>query len=329
MLPGPGIVRSYGVSVPGLLRHCAPTRFNRWLVRITYRRRSTVRDLNYQLKQMGERNRDGSYATRAKRAYLLSQIADQLHEMGFRRMVASSLKEKHVVALTQYWLQQGLSPGTIKNRMSAIRWWAEKVNKHSVVAKDNDFYGIARRVYLSSESKAKRIGSEQLTQVTDPYTRFSLRLQSAFGLRREESIKFIVHYAERGDYLELKPSWTKGGKARQIPVSTEAQRSLLNDIALFVGTGSLIPAEMSFIQQLRRYVREVMNAGLSRMHGLRHQYAQRRYRDLTGFECPVAGGPARQALTSAQRQLDQEARRVISRELGHEREQITTIYLGR
>ena len=50
----------------------------------------------------------------------------------------------------------------------------------------------------------------------------SLELQSAFGLRREEAIKFAPRYADKGDHLLLKASWTKGGKARTIPVRTKA-----------------------------------------------------------------------------------------------------------
>jgi site-specific recombinase XerC len=288
-----------------------------------------VRNLNYQLKELVKRNRDGSYSTQSKRGFLLSQIANQLQHLGYRRMSATSLKRKHIQALVDHWLRQGLATGTIKNRMAALRWWAQKVNKHSVIAKDNDYYGIERRRFVCESSKARDINSEQLARVTDSRTRLSLRLQREFGLRREESIKFIVRYAHRGDHLALKPSWTKGSKARCIPINTDAQRQLLDEIAEFAGGGSLIPADRSFIQQQRVYVRQVMNAGLSCMHGLRHQYAQRRYQELTGFACPVAGGPARSALSYAQRHLDQQARAVISRELGHEREQITVAYLGR
>ena len=47
-----------------------------------------MRDLNYDLKQLCRRNRDGSYATQADREHILDLIADQLHEMGFRHMRA-------------------------------------------------------------------------------------------------------------------------------------------------------------------------------------------------------------------------------------------------
>jgi hypothetical protein len=65
------------------------------------------------------------------------------------------------------------------------------------------------------------------------------------------------------------------------------------------------------------------------MHGLRHAYAQQRYRELTGWPSPHAGGPDKKALTQAQQQSDQSARLTISKELGHVREQITAVYLGR
>lgn len=287
-----------------------------------------MRDLNYQLKKLGDTNRDGSYGTQRKRAWLLSKIADELHDLGYRHMRATSLKQKHIGVLVKHWFERRLSVGTIKNRMAALRWWARKVNKHSVIANSNAHYGIVERRFVCPESKAKDITDEQLSRISDPHTRFSLRLQREFGLRREESIKFTARYADQGDHLLLKPSWTKGGKARQIPILTESQRQLVNEVAAFTGSASLIPADKSFIQQQRIYVRQVMNAGLNRMHGLRHQYAQRRFRELTGFDCPLAGGPARTALTNAQREIDQEARRVISRELGHERPQIVSVYVG-
>ena len=41
-----------------------------------------MRDLNYSLKQLCMRNRDGSYATQADRQHILDLIANQLEENG-------------------------------------------------------------------------------------------------------------------------------------------------------------------------------------------------------------------------------------------------------
>ncbi len=288
-----------------------------------------MRNLNYQLKKLGRSNRDGSHATQAKRAYLLSQIANQLHELGFKGLSARSLRPKHVDALVSLWQRQRIAVGTIKNRMAAIRWWARKVNRRGAVAQGNDYYGIASRQMVSAVSKAKSLSAAQLARITDRHVYLSLELQRAFGLRREEALKFRPNYADRGDRLVLKASWTKGGKSRVIPIRTDEQRKILGRVWQLAGKGSLIPTERSYIQHLRVYVRQIMNAGLSKMHGLRHAYAQERYRELTGWPCPVASGPKSRTLSSNDQRIDKKARLTISRELGHVREQIVAIYIGR
>ena len=93
-----------------------------------------MRDLNYQLKQLCHYNRDGSYATQAKRMHHLMQIADQLYDLGLRGMKLRSVKQKQVDALVKGWLRQELAVGTIENRMAVLRWWSEKADGRNVVA---------------------------------------------------------------------------------------------------------------------------------------------------------------------------------------------------
>ncbi len=287
-----------------------------------------MRNLNYQLKQLCRQNRDGSYSTQAKRQHHLMLIANQLHGFGFHGMGASSLKPKHVDALVKQWLEQDLSTGTIKNRMAVLRWWAQKVDKQNVVARSNDHYGIPNRQFVTNASKAKVVNASDLEKIPDLYVRMSLELQQTFGLRREEAIKFRPGFADRGEQIVLKASWTKGGKTRTIPVRTHVQRDLIDRVQRLVGSGSLIPADRSYIQQLRVYERLTANAGLSRMHGLRHDYAQRRYEELTGWPSPAAGGPISKQLSPEQKAVDHQARLTISRELGHIRAQILGVYCG-
>lgn len=286
------------------------------------------------------RNPDDSYATRSNRQLTLVAAGRTLRSLGYKLNHPQGLKPKHVDALVKHWQAQGQTTGTLKNKLSVLRWWAEKVDKASVIARDNAHYGIARRTYVSTDSKARDVSKTQLDRVTDPRVRVSLELQRSFGLRREESIKFQPTYADRGDRLVLKASWTKGGKAREIPICSDEQRRALANAHKVAGRGSLIPPERSYVEQLRIYGRQSANAGLSKLHGLRHQHAQRRYRKLTeemalkrdltaGWSAPVDGGPSRADLTAIQREIDQAARLQVSRELGHEREQITAVYLGR
>jgi len=286
-------------------------------------------DLEYELKAICRRNRDGSRMTQAQREQRLRAIARELNQLGFRHLHATSLKPKHVHALVKDWQQRGLAAGTIKNRMADLRWWAEKVGRQQVIARDNAHYAIEQRTFVTEHSKATELSDGGLSAIGDEHVRMSLRLQVAFGLRREEAIKFTPAYADRGDRLILKPSWCKGGRAREVPIRTQAQRNLLEQCHALAGGGSLIPPERSYIEQRRIYERHAARAGISKTHGLRHAYAQTRYEELTGWPAPAAGGPTARGLTVAQMHRDQSARLLVSRELGHEREQITAAYLGR
>ena len=286
-----------------------------------------MNDLTYTLRQLCQRNRDGSYNTQADRQRSLSLAARQLREAGFRQMRANSLKGKHVEALLQRWQAEGLSAGTLKNRMAHLRWWAEKVGKAGILPADNTKLGIPERRYVTNENKAKELG-DRLDRITDPHVLMSLRLQAAFGLRREESIKFQPRYADRGDQIAIKGSWAKGGRDRTVPITTPEQRAVLDEVHRLVGLGSLIPSHKTYIQQRHVYDGQCKAAGLSNMHGLRHRYAQMRYEVLTGWKAPVTDGSSTAQLGTVQRLADQQARQHISRELGHERMAVTSIYLG-
>jgi site-specific recombinase XerC len=299
-----------------------------WSTKLTARER-TVKDLNHQLKTLCRRNRDGSFGTQDGRWHMLDLMATQLDELGFRRMRATSLKPKHVNALVARWREQGISTGTLKNRLSALRWWAGKVNKSGIVAKDNSVYGTGTRVLVSNQSKAQTLDETKLAKIEDEYVRLSVRLQAAFGLRREEAIKFSPSYAFRGDHIALKASWTKGGRLRTIPITNRYQQHLLREVAELAKGGSLIPAHLNYAQQQHRYDRQIRKAGMKKLHGLRHAYAQRRYWQLTGWNCPARGGLASTSLSPEQQAIDEEARLTISHELGHSRASVTAVYIGK
>jgi hypothetical protein len=289
-----------------------------------------MRDLNYALKQLCHRNRDGSFATQADREHLLDQIADQLHEMGFRHMDAHSLKPKHVEKLVERWLGEKLSPGTVKNRMTALRWWAEKVGKQNVITRTNAAYGIPDRVYVTNVSKATDLVAQQLENIRTACIRVSLQLQAAFGLRREESIKIVPSWADRGSSLTLKDSWTKGGRQREIPIRTPEQRQLIDEAKAVANGKSLVaPGYATYRDYLSHFRAECDRVGIHGFHGHRHRYAQVRYEELTGWKCPAQGGPRSKQLSAKQRAIDREARLQISYEMGHGREQVVSVYVGR
>ena len=149
-----------------------------------------MQDLNYELKQLCARNRDGSFATQANRERILTLIANQLREMGFVNMHVQSLKPKHVEKLVR-----ALAGGRVERRH------AQEPHGDPALVGREDRQAQRRRqeqrrrtafpIGATSPTSAKpaQLTSGDLAQVTDPYTRMSLRLQATFGLRREESLK--------------------------------------------------------------------------------------------------------------------------------------------
>lgn len=288
--------------------------------------------LQYGINHIISRNRDGSHATQSNRKRMLIMFANTLKDAGYKtnNMRPSDLKGRHINTLLRQWQNDKVSTGTIKNRMSNLRWLADKIGKSDMI-KDNATYGIEDRKYITNVDKSVTLDNINLDSLS-PHIRQSVELQNAFGLRREEAMKFTPSYALGGydpysaPVLRIKPSWSKGGRYREIPITTDAQRDALMAALTLAGDGSLIPADRSYKEHLGRFERETKAVGLGQTHGLRHLYAQNRYRELTGFDCPAVGGVI--DLTDKQKVADLAARQTISNELGHNRLSVTGIYLG-
>ena len=290
--------------------------------------------LDYQLVQLCKDNRKESKATTANRRAMFRLFAKQLEENGYniRKMTPHDLKGRHVNKLLEQWRKDGISTATIKNRMSALRWWAKEINNEGAV-KSNVELNIERRVFVTNESKAISLENIDLSKIDENIAQ-SLRLQDSFGLRREESMKFQPEFALDGQwidnakYIVLKPTWTKGKRGRTIPISNENQRKELRKAYALAqkNGGSMIPKEKSYKAHKSNFEAVTHALGVGQTHGLRHGYAQTRYLELMGFPCPAVGGP--RSLSADEVAKDKEIRMLISEELGHSRINITSVYLG-
>lgn len=318
-----------------------------------------MRDLNYQLKGICNDSREGSHSTQSARRRDLNLFANQLHDLGFRHLSANGLKPKHIDALLKLWRSTSISTATIKNRMAHLRWWALKIKKQNIIPISNSSLDIPPRSYVPKASKAIDLPIDSLKLIPDPFMKISVQLQLLFGLRREESLKFVPSWADRGDSIVLKGSWCKGGQERSIPITNQAQRDILDQARKLAGFGSMIPSGRSYAQHLKVYEYQTRKAGLFNLHGLRHKYAQDRFLHLTGCPSTVVSNPLpskvikdsakgnapnnldstpnisninpnnNSKLSPQQKVVHKQARLTISKELGHHREQVTSVYLGK
>ncbi len=285
-------------------------------------------DLKHSILEVLKHNRDGSKNTQASRRSRLLMAANQLVNDGYQLRNVHMLKPKHINHLVNSWMEEGKLAGTLKNRMTDLRWLAGKLGKPDLVPAKNDSLNIPRRHYITNEDKSIVLSDGDVSKIDDEDVKLSLLLQKVFGLRREESIKIIINQAVFGDELRLKGPWCKNGRPRTVQITYPEQWDAIEKVKAYVGKGNraLIPKEKTYFQQLKRYENQLAKAGIHKAHGLRHAYAQRLYYDLTGWKSPIKGGPSYKMLNETQRQVDMAAREKISFMLGHERLEIVAIY---
>lgn len=292
------------------------------------------------LKVHNGARRDGavaSFATQDKRADVLYAGFRRLRELGFRMETVTSLRGRHVEALAKDWHARGFSASSLHNNLSIFRSFAKWIGKAGMV-RDIEHYlgpGTTARSSIAREDKSwSRRGVDvaaKFEQVRERDARVALQLelQLAFGLRAREAMQLRPHIADQGTYLSITHG-TKGGRDRVEPIRTPEQRALLDLAKTFCATrsSSTSDPQRDLAQWKNHYYQVARSCGITRedgitSHGLRHQYANERYQELTGSDSPVRGG------TPVDRDTDRAAREVVAEELGHSREGVTTHYLGR
>ncbi|MDI3202955.1 integrase domain-containing protein [Pseudomonas shahriarae] len=162
-------------------------------------------------------------------------------------------------------------------------------------------------------------------------------LARATGMRLRETILAdlprLHREAERLGRINIQDG-TKGGRsgasAPRWVVANEAVKAALQFARKASPTGSrnLLARDESyaaFLQQTVLPAREVLHEhGLKGFHELRAAYACERYEQLTEHAAPINGGHCYRI----DRNLDRQARQQISVELGHDRVDVVSAYIG-
>ena len=162
-------------------------------------------------------------------------------------------------------------------------------------------------------------------------------LARATGMRLREAILAdlprLHREAEHLGRINIQDG-TKGGRSgasapRWVVANAAVKAALqLARDASPTGSRNLLARDESyavFLQQTVLPAREALHAhGLKGFHELRAAYACERYEQLTGHSAPVNGGHCYRL----DRDLDQQARQQISLELGHNRIDVMSAYIG-
>jgi len=248
-----------------------------------------------------------------------------------------------VRALATRWDAEGICATTLRTRISALRMFARWIDKPGMVRLPGAYFAEERIARTSVVTKSKAWSAHGLdpravierARAIDERLALYLALQHAFGLRVKESVELRPLQALAPDCQSFAIyEGTKGGRPRVIDIEDAEQKDIYQwalAVAKKSRSGRLRWPDLTWKQANNRFFHLLRNQlGISKAesgvtaHGLRHGYAQRKYRDLTGLPSPVEGG----ALGRIDPQLHRSAGFAVSRNLGHSRLQITGTYYG-
>lgn len=309
---------------------------------------------NFVIKAGTGRSRPVSDKTRS--AYG-DYLAGAINDLRSQRAAISNLGEfgrTHLIILVRYWIKCGHSGSTIENKTSVLRrlmcfWGKEGViprgQELKTILDQNGMEVSQWRRMVSVESLAWsdkgvdfNFAIEQVKKLC-PITAMQLEVQSAFGLRMAESLHLEPRGSDFGDMLRVIHG-TKGGLPRDVPFddgpSRASQRDVLERAKLMAvqnRKGQLTRDGYELEKNRRHFYHVLEQAGITRKglgvtaHGLRHEYAARYYTRVSGLPTPVSGSMDG-VVTDEIRQADLQARRTVSRALGHFRDDVTKAYVG-
>ena len=247
-------------------------------------------------------------------------LADEYHLQKL-----SNISSKHLVAYVLWVQEKELSASTIKTDLAAIRFFHDKISnpKYTLptiaefeVELERRRFGVQDRTWSAAEFK--RI--LELASENDGYL-LAFHLARYAGLRIYECFCIdtaIARQAIRERAITIKG---KGGKIRTVPINHQIV-SALEKCLETTPTGSKllvsddVPTDKA-IYQLQQFIlrnREAVQDPNSNrpltFHGLRHTYAAEKYR-----------------LSIADSISKLDAHLTVSKLLGHERADVTNIYL--
>lgn len=283
------------------------------------------------LKKVIERNSPRSFGARHNMAVQLFRFIRWLAER-YPQLHLQNVGTNHVTAFVEHLRDDvRINHRSIKNILVHLRTLATGLRKANIVHRSNKEYWLNPTVHYACRNRAVHPTPELLERIRNPHIRLMVEGMVLFGFRAKEASLIRPAYADRGHYLALKGNWCKGGRPRNIAITTADQRDWVQrakDLAQTTPYGSMIPAGRDLGGWLRTFHETMKRLGV-KGHGFRHYFAHALYRHTTGMEPPVAGGPTFRAMSPEQKVLAKNAYEFIAEQLGHNRTYVAAAYLGR
>lgn len=268
---------------------------------------------------------------------LFSTFTDIMKDKRLKTL--SQIKPRMLPRMFELWTDKGVSKRAQLNYYTAVRWFWRvcgiTIEPIAHFAKVKGEFTINRNADRDKSWTGNGVDFEKVHQemmALDPVGARILLVMKTYGLRLKEALCLRPHEADSHDAL-LITRGTKTGRPRQLIFSEfedQRFRSVLDDMKDQVPEDCHLAWSNRSLKQAKKYMYYLCaKVGLQRdgklgviPHGLRAEFAIDKLEQLTGQLAPVRGG-----IVIDYRQIS-EARRKVSRALGHNRPKITGAYYG-
>ena len=260
------------------------------------------------------------------------------------RQIDRAILMRYAAHIREQVNQGNVGIATAQNRLSSVNrtMAALRGDQYVKIPSPSKALGLQRSGIRSQAPQGQdrvqvRLIAQALSEHEQSRVSAIVLLAREAGMRLREAILAdlprLQREAQRLGKINIQDG-TKGGRSgasapRWIAVTDQVRGALDRAYeASPSGSRNLLAPDESykdFIQTVVRPARDLLHEqGLKGFHELRAAYACERYEQLTGFPAPVNGGRVHRK----ERALDQRARQQISHELGHNRIDVVSAYIG-
>lgn len=299
----------------------------KWNFDVDEKTNNIYRNLCSEIDKVFKHTRQGSIKTRYRYQDGMEHFAKFLAEV-YRKQNLNKIQDKHLQAYVEQMQELGYSKSYVTTNLSAIRYFID------LNGGDSSKLATNKELAVNARTRQDRIGDNKAWEVEDvkkfidyaetvggkKYAdmvslgfKFGLRIHEVTRLNKNDLLKAI-----KENHLTVKG---KGGLIRSIPMQNNISliERLYNETPMgekvFVRndekTHQVINNLQVFVLRNEDKFRTSNDGTNKSFHGLRHLYAQNRYKQFIkeGYN-------------------DKQARLKVAKELGHFREEITEVYLN-
>jgi integrase len=266
------------------------------------------------------------------------------------------LGRSHAVDAARYMVEEEFSGATIQTFCSHLRRLYEEIGKPTAVPEGKEWIRILEKEGIdTSRLKRCKVATEdkswegngvdffeivEKVRAFEPLQAVRLEAQLAFGLRATEACELDPIKGDCGEKI-LVLYGAKNGHVRVVELDADEdwrkwQREVIaraSGLAKGHRKQRLADPEKDLKQNRNHYYYVLRKFGICKAklgvgsHGLRHQFAHRRYQQNTGLPAPVKGEVPPDAY-KVNPEAMREGQRKLSLDLGHYRPDITSAYCG-